>query len=257
VERRSFVKLMVTSLTALAGLGAWAFDWLSSAKDRVSLSGSTGDRVICLGLDGMDPVLLRRYMDRDLLPNFSRLAKAGDFKLCGTSVPPQSPVAWSDFITGQDSGCHGIFDFIHRDPATMVPKLSLAEARPPTRFIELGEWKVPRSGGSVELMRQGRAFWEYLAEDGVDVTVFKMPSNYPPVTCNVRSISGMGTPDILGTYGIYCLFTSSSPSYRLNAPSLSLRARRHFPPAQLAYLSQMIIPIFFTSSPSTSKESHL
>jgi predicted AlkP superfamily phosphohydrolase/phosphomutase len=211
MDRRSFVKLTVAALAALSGFGAAVNGWLSPAGKRARLSGSAADRVICLGLDGMDPDLLSRFMDQGLLPHFSRLATMGDFKVCGTSIPPQSPVAWSSFITGQDPGGHGIFDFIHRDPETMVPKLSLAEARPPTRFLELGDWKLPRSGGSVELLRRGRAFWEYLAEDGVDVTVFKMPSNYPPVDCRVRSISGMGTPDILGTYGIYSLFTDDPP----------------------------------------------
>ena len=33
----------------------------------------------------------------------------------GTSTPPQSPVAWSNFITGRNPGGHGVFDFIHRD----------------------------------------------------------------------------------------------------------------------------------------------
>jgi hypothetical protein len=53
-----------------------------------------------------------------ILPNFARLRAEGDFRPCGTTVPPQSPVAWSTFITRQDPGGHGIFDFIHRDRTT-------------------------------------------------------------------------------------------------------------------------------------------
>ena len=47
-----------------------------------------------------------------------------------TSIPPQSPVAWSSFITGLDPGGHGIFDFVHRDPHTMVPYLSTTRTEP-------------------------------------------------------------------------------------------------------------------------------
>ena len=55
------------------------------------------------------------------MPNFARLAARGSFAPLGTTIPPQSPVAWSTFITGLDPGGHGIFDFIHRDPETLTP----------------------------------------------------------------------------------------------------------------------------------------
>ena len=71
-------------------------------------------------------------MEEGRLPNLSRLAKMGGFSALGTAIPPQSPVAWSDFITGLDAGGHGIFDFIHRDPETMVPYLSTSRTVPPS-----------------------------------------------------------------------------------------------------------------------------
>ncbi len=212
MKRRSFIQLLTAVLSTLPRLNTAVGDWFAPKHTMADVYDTSAARVICLGLDGMDPQLLRRYLDEGVLPHFQQLAAAGDFRVCQTSVPPQSPVAWSNFITGQDPGGHGIFDFIHRDPGTLLPKLSLAEARPPTRFFEIGKWKFPRDGGHVELLRRGRAFWEYLADAGVDVTVFKMPSNYPPVPSNVRSLSGMGTPDILGTYGIFSYFTDSPPA---------------------------------------------
>ena len=83
-----------------------------------------GRRVIVLGFDGLDYGLTRDLMTRGRLPYFSRLAAAGSFAPLGTSIPPQSPVAWSGFITGLDPGGHGIFDFVHRDPKTLTPYLS-------------------------------------------------------------------------------------------------------------------------------------
>ena len=35
-----------------------------------------------------------------------------------------------------------------------------------------------------------------------------MPANFPPSGTATRELSGMGTPDMLGTYGIFTLFTS-------------------------------------------------
>ena len=126
-------------------------------------------------------------------------------------MPPLSPVAWSTFITGMDPGGHGIFDFLHRDPATVTPYDAIYQVAPPGRSIAFGSWVVPLSGGSVELQRQGRAFWELLGDAGVETTVFRMPVNFPPVDTPGRSFSGMGTPDLLGTHGTFSYFTDYPP----------------------------------------------
>jgi len=74
--------------------------------------------MIILGIDGLDPDLLTKFMAEGKMPNFARLASEGSFRRLTTSIPPQSPVAWSNLITGMNAGGHGIFDFIHRDPKT-------------------------------------------------------------------------------------------------------------------------------------------
>ncbi len=165
--------------------------------------------VIVLGFDGMDYELTRRLMAEGRLPNLARMAESGSFSPLETSIPPQSPVAWSDFITGLDAGGHGIFDFLHRDPATMVPYLSTTITEPPGRTLEIGRWQIPLGGGDVTLMRQGTPFWELLEERGIPTTIVRMPANFPPSGTADRELSGMGTPDILGGYGTYTLFTTS------------------------------------------------
>jgi len=168
-----------------------------------------GHQVIVLGFDGMDYELTRRMMSEGRLPNLQRMAEGGAFSPLETSIPPQSPVAWSDFITGLDSGGHGIFDFLHRDPETMVPYLSTTITEPPGRTLTLGRCEIPLSGGGTVLMRQGVPFWEVLEEQGVPTTIVRMPANYPPSGTASRELSGMGTPDILGGYGTYSLFTTA------------------------------------------------
>jgi predicted AlkP superfamily pyrophosphatase or phosphodiesterase len=68
---------------------------------------ANGKRVIVLGFDGLDYDLTKSLIDNGRLPNFAKLAASGGFSPLGTSIPPQSPVAWSTFITGLDPGGHG------------------------------------------------------------------------------------------------------------------------------------------------------
>ena len=175
---------------------------------------SNAKRMIVLGFDGMDYGLTRRFMAQGRLPNLKRLAETGQFQSLATSVPPQSPVAWSNFITGLDSGGHGIFDFMHRDPLQLLPYLSTSRAKPASGSIELGRYRIPLSGGSVELLRHGETFWEVLEAHGVETSIIRMPTNFPPSGSATREISGMGTPDILGTYGISSLYTSEPLRYQ-------------------------------------------
>ena len=167
-----------------------------------------GRRVIVLGFDGMDYALTRGLMARGRLPNLSRLAAMGTFQPLATSIPPQSPVAWSGFITGLDPGGHGIFDFIQRDPITMTPYLSTARTEPATHAVKLGKWQFPLSAGKVVSLRRGTPFWEVVERSGIETTVVRIPANYPPSGSATRELSGMGTPDILGTYGTFSFFTS-------------------------------------------------
>jgi len=169
-------------------------------------------KVIILGIDGLDPNLLDAFMEEGVLPNFSKFVSAGDYKPLQTTMAPQSPVAWSTFITGLDPGGHGIYDFVHRDPHTMLPFLSMSRAVPAENSLALGSWVFPLSSGKVELLRKGRAFWELLGEQGVSTTIFRMPVNFPPVEVpGNHSLSGMGTPDILGTPGTFSFFTTKLP----------------------------------------------
>ncbi|MBN1334515.1 MAG: alkaline phosphatase family protein, partial [Deltaproteobacteria bacterium] len=69
----------------------------------------------------MDVTILRRLIAEGRMPAFARLAEEGSFQPLGTSTPPQSPVAWSSFITGTNPGGHGIFDFVGRDLANGHP----------------------------------------------------------------------------------------------------------------------------------------
>src|SRR5262245_56798388 len=92
-NRRRFLKGAAIAGAGAAIVGAGLH--LSGAR-RVSRA--AGKKVIVIGVDGMDPRLSEQMMKDGHLPNLAKMRGAGGFAPLGTSVPPQSPVAWANFI---------------------------------------------------------------------------------------------------------------------------------------------------------------
>jgi predicted AlkP superfamily phosphohydrolase/phosphomutase len=171
--------------------------------------------MIVLGVDGMDPAFVDRHWDE--LPNLRRLRDQGSFMRLKTSTPPQSPVAWSTFITGSAPSAHGIFDFVHRDPATLAPFSSMSKTEDARFTLSFGEWRLPLSTPKIVSLRKGTPFWKTLWDAGVPVTVLRMPTNYPPVEAG-RAIAGMGVPDLRGTNGTFTYFTDDPEELSRSVP---------------------------------------
>lgn len=203
VTRRSFLQG-----TAASVAGAMVPGVFSPGKAPWLKSSANGRKTVVLGIDGMDPVLLKRFVDEGAMPTFKAFMERNASGMLSTTMPPQSPVAWSSFITGTNPGGHGIFDFVHRDPKLLHPYLSTSRSFGSDSGIALGNWNLPLESGRVELMRKGRPFWSILEEKGIPSTIFALPANFPVVEDGgVQALSGMGTPDLLGTYGTFTLFS--------------------------------------------------
>jgi predicted AlkP superfamily phosphohydrolase/phosphomutase len=196
-------------LTALGVLACLNGSLLSSCARRPRPLGSRERKVIVLGIDGLGAWYVQRLMEEGKLSNMRRLAAMGGFRPLASSIPPQSPVAWATFITGRDPGGHGLYDFVQRDPKTYLPYLCIARTEEPRRNLSLGRWRLPVSRGKVELLREGRAFWDLLAEEGVPCAVYRAPSNFPPRDTGAKQLAGLGAPDLRGTYGEYSYFTDT------------------------------------------------
>ncbi len=176
-------------------------------------------RMIILGVDGMDPTMLSQFMADGDMPNLEKLADMGGFMSLGTSTPPQSPVAWSNFITGMDPGGHGIFDFIALDRTTLLPYLSAVRVEESdSEPLKIGRWRIPLGSQETVLLRDGQAFWEILDANGIPTTMFRVPVNYPPIPAGEKALSGMGTPDLRGTSGTFTFFTDD-PTYESGSVS--------------------------------------
>ncbi len=224
--------VLMTTMSVLA---------MAGCSDASASAGKSAEpRVLILGVDGMDPRLLQELLDARRMPNFARVASAGTFVPLETAAPPQSPVAWSNFICGAGPGTHNIFDFIHRelgqdDQPPVLPYLSTSSVEPPSRdwTIPLGDWQIPLFGPKPVSLRRGGAFWDDLIESGVQTVVYRIPANYPPPEIDGRSfdcICGMGTPDLLGTYGEFTFFTPTEKIAGRNVGGgrfARLRMRKH------------------------------
>jgi predicted AlkP superfamily phosphohydrolase/phosphomutase len=123
-------------------------------------------------------------------------------------MPALSPVAWSSFITGQTPGGHGIGDFIARDPATHLPVFSIFENQAPRLTVDFGDVHLPLLGGGPVGLRRGRPFWAYLTEQGIPAWLSKVPTGFPVDESATGAIAGMGTPDLVDSYGSFSYYTS-------------------------------------------------
>jgi len=96
-------------------------------------------KTLILGFDSFDPAVFDELAGQNQLPNFERFGKQGGYSKLEVCSPPQTEVSWTSIATGTDPGGHGIFDFVHRDPATYTPYVSIL----PTRQGIAGEQFVP------------------------------------------------------------------------------------------------------------------
>lgn len=195
-------------LLLAAVLGCWG---CGAARER-----GKHPRMIVLGVDGMDPVFVEKHWA--MLPNLDRLRRQGGFQRLATTNPPQSPVAWSAVITGLDPGGHGIFDFVHRNAASITPYSSMAEVLEARRTFAFGPWILPLESGQVRSLRQGAAFWTLLSAQGVPARILRMPVNFPPVEFPGESLAGMGTPDLQGGYGTFTTYTAEPGAAERTVP---------------------------------------
>jgi predicted AlkP superfamily phosphohydrolase/phosphomutase len=65
--------------------------------------------------------------------------------------------------------------------------------------------------------RKGATFWQLLSDQGIHSTVIRVPQTFPPdPNPGGRLLSGLGVPDLRGTFGTYTLYTSEPKSTKEN-----------------------------------------
>ncbi len=164
-----------------------------------------GKKLIILGFDGVDPGWMNKWMEEGKLPNLARLKQSGGYSVLGSTIPPQSPVAWSSFATGTNPGGHGIYDFVSRHPENYMPDVATMDLRKPEFLLGM----YPKKKAYAEVIRGGTSFWKVAADSGIRATLLTIPYSFPveDVTPG-RMLSGLGVPDLRETNSTFTYMAS-------------------------------------------------
>jgi predicted AlkP superfamily phosphohydrolase/phosphomutase len=153
-------------------------------------------QTLILGLDAFDPARFERLSEEGRLPNLTQYAESGNYARLEVAVPPQTEVSWTSIATGLSAGGHGIFDFVHRDPATYTPYVSLL----PTKQGPFGTQFIPPF--------KARTIFQEATRQGFPATTLWWPATFPArLESLVHTVPGLGTPDIRGRLGVGTLFS--------------------------------------------------
>jgi predicted AlkP superfamily phosphohydrolase/phosphomutase len=212
----TFFVLFAALASAFVVLLTWPFRWVLKRVFQPKRAGvSKAQRVVIVGLDGQDPELTEKWMNVGLLPNFSRLREAGTFARLGTTLPAESPVAWSSFQTGCNPGKHRIYDFLVPNRKSLMPELSSANVTAPARTLKLGKYLIPLGKPAIAAGRKSESFWSILGKFGIFSSVLRVPITFPPERFNGVLLSAMNVPDVKGSQGTYFYFTTDPNDKRV------------------------------------------
>jgi predicted AlkP superfamily phosphohydrolase/phosphomutase len=160
-------------------------------------------KTLILGFDSFDPAIFEELAGKNQLPNLEKFNQQGGYSKLEVCSPPQTEVSWTSIATGVDPGGHGIFDFVHRDPASYIPYVSIL----PTRKSAVGDQFVPPY--------TTKTFFEEAADMGYPATALWWPALFPArPAIPVNTLPGLGTPDIRGQLGVGTLFTSEDETLK-------------------------------------------
>lgn len=150
-------------------------------------------KVIMIGLDGVPVQVIKRYVERGVMPNMASLIKNGVFRQTLSSIPEVSSTAWSSIITGKNPGMHGIYGFTELKPNSYN-----------LRFPNYNDLKA-------------KPFWEEWKGESVIINV---PSTYPVRPMNGAHISGFVSIDMKkSVYPLSVLEELGKIDYRLDVDS--------------------------------------
>jgi len=207
----SFLFLFGSIALAVGLILTWPIRYLYLRVRRGFLKSSKDKRIIILGLDGLDPKLVKRFMREGRLKNFQKLQEKGSFSPLGTTASPISPVAWSSFTTGANPGKHNIFDFL--TPKKYMPTLSSTSIQSSEKKLSIGKYRIPLGKSSIKPLRKGVAFWKILGKQGHESSILRVPITFPPEKFHGRVLSAMCTPDLRGSQGTFTFYTTDHEKY--------------------------------------------
>jgi len=219
----SFLVILLTFFLAVFSFLSWPFRFLLRViKGQRAYRKSKINKLVIVGLDGLEPSLVDKYMSEGKLPNFSKIKKEGTYRRLQTTTPSISPVAWSSFMTGTNPSKHNIFDFLSRDPNNYLPDLSSARIGKPKRVFSFGKYNIPLSKPEIRGLRKSIPFWKILGNKGIFSTILRVPITFPPEKFSGHLLSGMCAPDLKGSQGTFSFYTSDKENLRKREEGINI-----------------------------------
>ena len=129
-------------------------------------------KVYVIGFDGATWRFIRPLVDRGEMPNFQRLMEKGSYGELMSTIPFQSAAAWVTFMTGQNSGEHGVYMFQDYDA--------------------LSYSYVGRTANSRYF--SGQTIFAIVGQMGGTVAAIRVPMTYPAWHVNGIMVSGFPLP---------------------------------------------------------------
>lgn len=142
------------------------------------------DKILVLGVDGMDPRLAKHFMDKGSMPNLQKYVEMGaardDLMLLGAH-PTVTPPMWTTLATGAYPMTHGITDYHMQSKESLDTIYYAFDSR----------------------LCKAEQLWNVFAEAGKKTLVFHWPgSSWPPTSDspNLHVVDGL-TPGAIGMAG--------------------------------------------------------
>ncbi len=129
-------------------------------------------KLLILGLDALPWRILKPMMDAGAAPRLRALVERGCSGVLRSTMPHQTPAAWTTFMTGVHPGTHGIVNWQHYDAKKNALTLNNVE-----RYA-------------------GKTIYERFSDAGFKVGVVMQPLTYPPFKVNGFLLTGFDSPGI-------------------------------------------------------------
>jgi len=130
------------------------------------------NKLCVIGLDGVPYRMAAGLAASGVMPALAGIIKRGFLRPMKASLPEISAVSWTNFMTGRNSGSHGIFGFIDFKPGSRS-----------TRFPNFLDVKT-------------ETFWDELSRRGKKSIVLNQPATYPARPIDGSLVSGFVALDI-------------------------------------------------------------
>ena len=127
------------------------------------------ERSAVIGLDGAAWQLIDDMLDNGVMPRLKAIKDAGASGILKSTVPTDTPPAWTSAATGVNPGRHGVYGFVE------------GHAQDEAQLMHAGKVK-------------SATVWEMANAQGLRAGIFHLPLTYPARALDGWMVSGMMTP---------------------------------------------------------------